>query len=93
MGQMVASGKKQPIKTWARASTITPDMVGWKFQVHNGRQFIEVLVNENMVGHRLGEFALTRKFIKHGGKMQKEQERAAAEAAKPPAATAPAAKK
>ncbi|RMD51781.1 30S ribosomal protein S19 [Candidatus Parcubacteria bacterium] len=58
----------KPIKTWSRASTITPQMVGYTFQVHNGRKFIEVKVVENMVGHKLGEFAPTRKFIKHGGK-------------------------
>src|SRR3989338_8770438 len=63
-----------PIKTWARRSVISPEMVGFKFLVHNGKDFPEVLVSEDMVGHRLGEFALTRKFIKHGGKMQKELE-------------------
>jgi small subunit ribosomal protein S19 len=63
-----------PIKTWARDSQISPEMVGFKFLVHNGKEHIEVLVSEDMVGHRLGEFALTRKFIKHGGKMQKELE-------------------
>lgn len=63
-----------PIKTWARRSLLSPEMVGFKFMVHNGKDFIEVLVTEDMVGHRLGEFALTRKFIKHGGKMQKELE-------------------
>lgn len=62
------------IKTWSRACQIAPEMVGFKFGVHNGREHIEVLVSEEMVGHRLGEFALTRKFVKHGGKMQKELE-------------------
>ncbi|MDP2651159.1 MAG: 30S ribosomal protein S19 [bacterium] len=62
------------IKTWSRASQISPEMVGFKFGVHNGKDHIEVLVTEDMVGHRLGEFALTRKFIRHGGKMQKELE-------------------
>src|SRR3989344_3079507 len=62
------------VKTWARDSQIAPEMVGFKFGVHNGRDFIEVLVSEDMVGHRLGEFSPTRKFIKHGGKMQKEIE-------------------
>ena len=62
------------IKTWARDSQISPEMVGYKFGVHNGKDFIEVLVTEDMVGHRLGEFSLTRKFVKHGGKMQKELE-------------------
>jgi small subunit ribosomal protein S19 len=60
------------IKTWSRASQIAPEMVGFTFGVHNGRQHIEVLVTEDMVGHRLGEFSATRKFTRHGGKMQKE---------------------
>ena len=60
-----------PIKTWARASTITPAMVGFTFAVHNGKDFIQVRVVENMVGHKLGEFAPTRKFVSHGGKLQK----------------------
>lgn len=62
------------IKTWARASQIAPEMVGFTFGVHNGRQHIEVIVTEDMVGHRLGEFSPTRTFRKHGGKMQKELE-------------------
>lgn len=62
------------IKTWSRACVIAPEMVGFTFGVHNGRDHIEVLVSEDMVGHRLGEFSLTRKFIKHGGKMQKDLE-------------------
>ncbi|MFO0718524.1 MAG: 30S ribosomal protein S19 [Candidatus Paceibacterota bacterium] len=62
------------IKTWARDSQIAPEMVGFVFGVHNGREHIEVLVTEDMVGHRLGEFSPTRKFIKHGGKMQKDLE-------------------
>jgi len=61
----------QAIKTWARSSEISPEMVGHTFAVHNGKDFIEVVVREDMVGHRFGEFALTRKFIKHGGKIQK----------------------
>jgi len=71
-----------PIKTWARASEIPPEMVGYTFAVHNGKDFINVRVVEDMVGHRLGEFSLTRKFIKHGGKIQKETERKAAQAAR-----------
>lgn len=67
-----------PIKTWSRASEISPEMVGYTFAVHNGKDFIEVKVSEDMVGHRLGEFAPTRKFIRHGGKMQKELEQKAA---------------
>ena len=62
------------IKTWARDSQISPEMVGFKFGVHNGKDHVEVLVTEEMVGHRLGEFSLTRKFLRHGGKMQKELE-------------------
>jgi small subunit ribosomal protein S19 len=62
------------IKTWARASQIAPDMIGFTFGVHNGRKHIEVLVTEDMVGHKLGEFSPTRTFHKHGGKMQKELE-------------------
>ena len=59
------------IKTWARASTITPDMVGRTIAVHNGRVHVPVLISENMVGHKLGEFSPTRKFRKHGGKEKK----------------------
>ena len=62
------------IKTWSRASQIAPEMVGFTFGVHNGREHIEVFVTEDMVGHRLGEFSPTRKFFRHGGKMQKELE-------------------
>ncbi len=62
------------IKTWARDSQIAPEMVGYTFGVHNGKDFVEVKVTEDMVGHRLGEFSLTRKFHRHGGKMQKEIE-------------------
>lgn len=60
------------IKTWARRSQIAPEMVGFTFGVHNGRQHLEVLVTEEMVGHRLGEFSHTKKFLRHGGKMQKD---------------------
>ncbi|PIP86546.1 30S ribosomal protein S19 [Candidatus Campbellbacteria bacterium CG11_big_fil_rev_8_21_14_0_20_44_21] len=71
-------GKKAPevgvIKTWSRRSQISPEMVGFRFGVHNGKQHIEVLVTEEMVGHRLGEFSPTKKFHRHGGKMQKELE-------------------
>ena len=62
-----ASGKKTVIKTWSRASTITPDFVGLTIAVHNGRQFIPVFITENMVGHKLGEFAPTRNFRGHAG--------------------------
>jgi small subunit ribosomal protein S19 len=67
---------KTVIKTWARASTITPEMVGFTFGVHNGKIHIPVNVSEDMVGHKLGEFAPTRKFVRHGGKMQRELEAA-----------------
>jgi small subunit ribosomal protein S19 len=88
----------EAIKTWARRSQIAPEFVGYTFLVHTGNKFDEVNVNEDMVGHRLGEFAPTTRFIRHGGKMQKEIEMAAkaseiatAQAAK--ATTATAAKK
>jgi small subunit ribosomal protein S19 len=58
--------KESPIKTWSRSSQISPDFVGKYFQVHNGRIFIDVFISEDMVGHRLGEFALTRTFRGHG---------------------------
>ena len=90
-------GDKTIIKTWARASTITPQMIGFTIAVHNGRQHLPVFITEDMVGHKLGEFSPTRKFQRHGGKMQKEIEAAAkqkeidaAKAAKvEPAAAAP----
>ena len=62
-----APGKKNVIKTWSRASTISPDFVGMTIAVHNGKQFIPVYVTENMVGHKLGEFSPTRKFSGHSG--------------------------
>lgn len=67
-----ASGAKSPIKTWARRCTIVPEFVGCTFLVHNGRQHIKVFVTEDMVGHKLGEFAVTRTFRGHGGKAKKE---------------------
>ncbi len=69
---MRMSGDKKPIKTWARACTITPDFVGFTFQVHNGRKFIPVFATEQMVGHKLGEFAPTRFFKGHGAAHNKE---------------------
>lgn len=62
------------VKTWSRASAISPEMIGFRFGVHNGREHIEVAVTEEMVGHKLGEFAPTRKFTKHGGRIQRELE-------------------
>lgn len=66
-----ASGSTDPIKTWSRASTIIPEWVGIKFGVHNGRKHLEVLITEEMVGHRLGEFSPTTVFKSHGGKLAK----------------------
>ncbi len=66
-------GDKTIIKVWDRAATITPDMLGFTIGVHNGKAHIPVTVNENMVGHNLGEFSPTRKFVSHGGKMAKDQ--------------------
>jgi len=69
------SGSKTIIKTWSRACVISPEMVGFTFGVHNGKEHIPVYVTEDMVGHKLGEFSPTTKFAKHGGKMQKELEK------------------
>lgn len=71
---MLKPGDKTVIKTWSRGSEISPEMVGFSFGVHNGKEFIQVSVAEDMVGHRLGEFSPTRKFTRHGGKIQKEIE-------------------
>ena len=79
-------GDKTVVKTWARASIVAPEFVGFNIGVHNGKEHVNVFVSEDMVGHKLGEFAPTRKFRKHGGRMAKEQEVAAS-------ATAPAPKK
>ena len=70
-------GDRTAVKTWSRAAVISPEMVGFNFAVHNGKDFINVFATEEMVGHRLGEFSPTRKFVRHGGKMQKELELAA----------------
>jgi len=98
-------GTDQVIKTWSRSCTISPEMIGFTFAVHNGKNFIPVKISEDMVGHRLGEFSATTRFSKHGGKMQREMEAkvaqteqqkiaasAADSTAKAPAAKAPAAK-
>ena len=90
LAKIVKTPNDVAIKTWSRASEISPEMVGHLFGVHNGKIFIEVRITEEMVGHRLGEFSPTRKFVRHGGKIQKELEMKSAEAAKP---AAPAAKK
>jgi len=70
-------GDKTIIKTWDRASSISPEMVGFTIGVHNGRQHIPIFITENMVGHKLGEFAHTRKFLGHGGKMARSQTKGA----------------
>jgi small subunit ribosomal protein S19 len=88
----VKIGDKVVIKTWSRACTITPEMIGFTFGVHNGRVHTPVLVVENMVGHKLGEFAPTRKFVRHGGKMQKDIETQKATSGAAPKAAAPAKK-
>lgn len=74
-------GDQTVIKTWARNSQISPEMIGYIFGVHNGREFITVTISEEMVGHRLGEFSPTRKFVRHGGKIQKEIEQRQKQAA------------
>lgn len=68
-------GSDEVIKTWSRSSTITPKMVGYTFGVYNGQRHVPVKVREDMVGHKLGEFAQTTKFNKHGGRMQRELEK------------------
>jgi small subunit ribosomal protein S19 len=68
-----ADNDRKPIKTWSRSCVITPDMVAVSFAVHNGRKFIEFTVDENMVGHKLGEFSPTRTFKAHSGKLAKEK--------------------
>jgi len=77
--QNLKPGDKTVVKTWSRASVITPEMVGFTFGVHNGKEHVAVNIVENMVGHKLGEFSPTKKFVRHGGRMQKEAEQAAAE--------------
>ena len=96
----LSAGSRAVVKTWGRRSQIRPEMIGFTFGGHNGKRFIPVTVVEDMVGHRLGEFSPTRRFTRHGGKMQKELEMKAAEAAKTaapaagvPASAAPAVKK
>jgi small subunit ribosomal protein S19 len=91
----VRKDDKKIIKTWARHSTIAPEMIGHTFGVHNGKEFVAVFVSEDMVGHKLGEFSATTKFVRHGGKMQKAIEAGAEqkEAVKVETAVKPAAKK
>jgi len=87
----IRKDEKKIIKTWARHSTISPEMVGHTFGVHNGKDFVPVFVSEDMVGHKLGEFSATTKFVRHGGKMQREIEAGAdqKEAAKVAATVTP----
>lgn len=94
MEKMKKLGQGTTIKTWSRDCTIIPEMVGFTFGVYNGKQHLPVKVAEDMVGHKLGEFSPTTKFIKHGGKMQKEIEKTAeaSESAKVEAAKTEAAK-
>ena len=85
----LSPGSKVVVKTWSRDSTIFPEMVGCRIGVHNGREHVVILITEDMVGHKLGEFVLTRKFVRHGGRLQREAEAAAAQAqASKPAAEA-----
>jgi len=69
----------EPIKTWARDSVVTPEMIGYTIKIHNGKDFSSVKISEEMVGHKLGEFAHTNKFTKHGGQLQKREEKEAEE--------------
>ena len=71
--QNLKAGDKTAVKTWDRAATITPEMVGYHIGIHDGRKHVDVLMIEDMVGHKLGEFALTRKFTRHGGKIARDQ--------------------
>ena len=73
--KMQAAGKEQPIKTWSRRSMVLPDFVGLTFAIHDGRKHLPIFITENMVGHRLGEFAPTRTFKAHGGVVKKEEKR------------------
>ncbi|OGM89607.1 30S ribosomal protein S19 [Candidatus Wolfebacteria bacterium RBG_13_41_7] len=82
MAGLKADDKNVAIKTWSRDSEISPEMVGFSFGVHNGKDFITVRISEEMIGHRLGEFSPTRKFVRHGGKIQKELEKKAEETQK-----------
>lgn len=67
--------QNQAIKTWSRACTIVPEMIGYTFGIHNGKDHIPVKITEEMIGHKLGEFSPTTKFVRHGGKMQREIEK------------------
>jgi len=75
MEKMKKAGNNAVVKTWSRNCTIVPEMLGFTFGVHNGKEHIPVKISEDMIGHKLGEFAPTTKFSRHGGKMQKEIEK------------------
>ncbi len=75
MEKIKNSKKGTVIKTWSRESTVAPEMIGHILGIHNGKDFVEVKIREDMVGHKLGEFSLTTKFRKHGGKMQRRLEK------------------
>lgn len=81
--EMNESGKKTVIKTWSRSSMIVPQMIGYTIAVHNGRHHVPVYISENMIGHKLGEFALTRRFTGHAGASNAEHALLTASAAKP----------
>jgi small subunit ribosomal protein S19 len=74
---LIQSGEKKVIKTWSRRSTISPEMIGYTFAVHNGKKFVPVYVTDNMVGHKLGEFSPTRTFYSHSGDKKGEVKKAA----------------
>jgi len=80
-------GDKTVIKTWSRSSTVTPEMVGFTIAVHNGKVHLPIFIIEDMVGHKLGEFSPTRKFTRHGGKMQKDLDQKKVQAEKTAAKT------
>jgi small subunit ribosomal protein S19 len=90
--KMIEAGEKKIVKTWARDCDIPPEFVGFTFAVHNGKDFLPVYITEQMVGHKLGEFAWTTKFKVHGGKMAGAEAAAATAAPKPLAGPTPAAK-
>ncbi len=69
------SGEKKVINTWSRRATVTPEMIGCTFGVYNGKEFVKVTVSEEMVGHLLGEFSPAKRFVRHGGRLQREQEK------------------
>jgi len=72
--KLIKAGQKKPIKTWSRRSTVVPEFVGLTFSIHNGKNFVPVFITENMVGHKLGEFAATRSFRKHGARTEVSRE-------------------